>query len=46
MAVIGDIANEFIREEIEEFIERDNERQRNIDLFASARPLMQDIGPL
>jgi 5-methyltetrahydrofolate--homocysteine methyltransferase len=44
MAVIGDIANEFIREEIEEFIERDNERQRNIDLFASARPLMQDIG--
>jgi 5-methyltetrahydrofolate--homocysteine methyltransferase len=44
MAVIGDIANEFIRDEIEEFIERDNERQRNIDLFASARPLMQDIG--
>ena len=44
MAVIGDIANEFIRDEIGEFIERDNERQRNIDLFASARPLMQDIG--
>jgi 5-methyltetrahydrofolate--homocysteine methyltransferase len=44
MAVIGDIANEFIRDEIEEFIERDNERQRNIDLFAGARPLMQDIG--
>ncbi len=44
MAVIGDIANEFIRDEIEEFIERANERQRIIDLFASARPLMQDIG--
>jgi len=44
MAAIGDIANEFIRDEIEEFIERDDERERVINLFASARPLMQEIG--
>jgi 5-methyltetrahydrofolate--homocysteine methyltransferase len=44
MAAIGDIANEFIRDEIEEFIERDDERERIINLFASARPLMQNIG--
>ena len=36
MADITDIANEFIREEIEEFIERDEERERIISLFAQA----------
>ncbi len=44
MAEIGDITNEFIRDEIEEFIERDNERERTINIFSKARPLMQDIG--
>ena len=43
MAEIGDIANEFIREEIDEFLERDDERTRNIEHFARAKPLMQDI---
>ena len=43
MAEISDIQNEFIRDEIEEFIERDDERQRTIDTIAKARPLMQEI---
>lgn len=43
MAELEQIANDFIREEIEEFIERDDERQRTIDVFAQARPLMQDM---
>jgi len=43
MAEINDIKNEFIRQEIEEFIERPDERQRIIDLYARARPQMQDI---
>ena len=32
MADITDIANEFIRDEIEEFIERDEERERIIGI--------------
>ena len=43
MAEITDIKNAFIRQEIEEFIERPDERQRIIDLYARARPQMQDI---
>ena len=43
MADITDIANEFIRDEIEEFIERDDERERIIALFAQASTDMQDI---
>ena len=43
MADINDIANEFIRDEIEEFIERDEERERIIGLFAQASEQMQDI---
>ena len=43
MAEINDISNAFIRQEIEEFIERPDERQRIIDLYARARPQMQDI---
>ena len=43
MADITDIANEFIREEIEEFIERDEERERIISLFAQASEQMQNI---
>ena len=43
MAELGDIANELIREEIAEYIERPEEIARNIELFARARPLMQDI---
>lgn len=43
MAQLSDIHNEFIRQEIEEYIERPDERQRLIDNFAKARPSMQAI---
>jgi len=43
MAEITDISNDFIRQEIEEYIERPEERERNINLFARARPKMQEI---
>ena len=43
MAQIEDIDNELIREEIEEFIERPDERERMIEMFARARPAMQAI---
>ena len=43
MAELGDIANELIREEIEEFLERPEEIERLVNLFAQARPAMQDI---
>ena len=43
MAELSDISNEFIRQEVEEFIERPNERERIINLFARARPKMQTI---
>ncbi|MDE2807078.1 MAG: B12-binding domain-containing protein, partial [Gemmatimonadota bacterium] len=43
MADITDIANEFIRDEIEEFIERDDERERIIGIFAQASEQMQNI---
>ena len=43
MAEIGDIQNELIRQEIQEFIERDNERQAMIDLYAKTKSSMQDI---
>jgi len=43
MAELNDISNEFVRQEIDEFIERPNERERIINLFAKARPKMQTI---
>lgn len=43
MAELSDIANEFIRDEIEEYLERPEEIERNIELFARIRPAMQDI---
>src|SRR5262245_30612996 len=43
MAEINDVSNEFIRQEIEEFIERPDERERTINTFAKARPAMQII---
>ncbi len=44
MAEITDIENEFIREEIEEFLERPDEIERIVNLFAQAAPAMQDLG--
>ena len=43
MAELSEIANAAIREEIEEYLERPEEIARNIEIFARARPLMQDI---
>ncbi len=43
MAELGDIQNEIIRDEIEEFLERPEEIARFIDLFAATRPEMQEI---
>ena len=43
MAQIDDIDNELIRSEIEEFIERPDERERMIEMCARARPSMQEI---
>ena len=43
MAELNDIQNEFIRAEIEEYLERPEEIERNIELFSRARPKMQDI---
>ena len=43
MAEITDIANEFLRDEIEEFIERPEEIERITNLFAGASDKMQDI---
>jgi|GEM_PF-5068323 len=43
MAELSDIANETIQYEIEEFIERPDELERNINLFAGVRESMQDI---
>ncbi len=43
MAELSDIANPTIREEIEEFLERPDEIERNVELFARVRPLMQEI---
>ena len=43
MAELSHIANEFIRQEIDEFLERPEEIERNIELFSRVRPAMQDI---
>ena len=43
MAELADIENEFIREEIEEFLERPDEIARTIETFANTRPEMQAI---
>jgi 5-methyltetrahydrofolate--homocysteine methyltransferase len=43
MAELKDIGNDFIRQEIDEFIERPDERTRIVNLFARAKPNLQDI---
>jgi 5-methyltetrahydrofolate--homocysteine methyltransferase len=43
MAELSDVSNEFIRQEIDEFIERPDERARIIGLFAKASVAMQEI---
>lgn len=43
MAEIGDIQKQLIREEIKEYVEREDERQAMIDLYAGTQPGMQEI---
>ena len=43
MPELSDVANDFIREEIEEFIERPDERERLIALFARTPADLQEI---
>ena len=43
MATISDISNEFVRNEIEEYIEEPDEREQLIATFAKIRPEMQEI---
>ena len=44
MASISDISNEFVRNEIEEYLEQPDERRQVIDTYAKVRPEMQAIG--
>ena len=43
MPQLTDIANDFIRQEIDEYVERPDERERLIGMFAAASRPMQDI---
>ena len=43
MAELSDIQNETIQFEIEEYVERPDEIERLVELFARTRPLMQEI---
>ena len=43
MAELSDVSNEFIRQEIDEFIQRPDERQRIINLFVKSQPDLQAI---
>ncbi|MEW5978437.1 MAG: corrinoid protein [Acidobacteriota bacterium] len=43
MADLSDIQNEFVRQEIEEYVARPEERERFIRIFSKARPGMQAI---
>jgi 5-methyltetrahydrofolate--homocysteine methyltransferase len=43
MPELTDVSNEFIRQEIDEFVERADERERIITMFSGCRPDMQDI---
>jgi 5-methyltetrahydrofolate--homocysteine methyltransferase len=40
---LEDVANEYVRREIDEFVEREAERERLIGLFARAKPELQEI---
>jgi 5-methyltetrahydrofolate--homocysteine methyltransferase len=40
---LENVKNDFLRQEVEEFVEREDERARLIDLYTRARPELQDI---
>ena len=43
MVELDDLGNEFLRRELEEYVERDDERQRMIELYVATKPRMQEI---
>ena len=43
MPELAEVTNEFIRGEIEEFVERDDERERMVAMFSKCSPAMQNI---
>jgi len=43
MAELSDIQNEIVRQEIEEYIQREDERAEIISLYSKTSPLMQEI---
>ena len=43
MPELENVKNDFLRQEVEEFVEREDERARLIDLYTRARPELQDI---
>ena len=43
MAHIEEIPNEFIRQELEEFVEREEEKRHLINLYAPAKPLLLEL---
>ena len=43
MAELADVRNEFIREEIDEFVEKPDEIARMVDVFSNASDMMQEI---
>ena len=43
MANIADIHNDFIRQEIEEYLDRPEEIERTVNIFSAAKPKMQEI---
>jgi 5-methyltetrahydrofolate--homocysteine methyltransferase len=43
MAGLSDIANEALRQEIEQYVERPEEVARNLALFSRARPILQEL---
>jgi 5-methyltetrahydrofolate--homocysteine methyltransferase len=43
MGNLADISNEVVRDEIDEFVTREDERERLIGMFTKASPAMQDI---
>ena len=43
MAELSDIQNEIVRQEIDEYIQREDERAEIISLYSKTSPLMQEI---
>src|ERR687887_580166 len=44
MAELDDIPNEFLRDEVREFVEREDERARLVGLYSRARPQLLVMG--